>query len=88
MDEQSQRDYLKLIKNEFDSEGELWLENIWYKIDDYSHGSISFYDSKETYLKMVDRINAQRSVADNMRVVTTIHEFKGPAFAVLSEVCS
>ena len=88
MDEQSQRDYLKLIKNEFDSEGELWLENIWYKIDDYTHGSISFYASEETYLKMVDRINAQRSVADNMRVVTMVHEFKGPAFAVLSEVCS
>ena len=42
IDEQSMRDYLAFIKEELDPESEFWLENIWYKIDDYTHGSISF----------------------------------------------
>ncbi len=88
INEQEQRDYLKLIKEELDPEGKYWLENIWYKIDEYTHGSISFYASEEAYTKMIDRIDAQRNVSDDMRGCTMINEFKGTAFAVLSEVCS
>ena len=88
IDEKEQRDYLKLIKEELDPDGEYWLENIWYKIDEYTHGSISFYASEEAYTKMIDRINAQRNVSDDLRGCTMIHEFKGSAFAVLSKVGS
>ena len=37
IDEQASREYLAFIKAELDPESEFWLENIWYKIDDYTH---------------------------------------------------
>ena len=88
IDEQTLRDYLAVIKSELDPNGELWLENIWYKIDDYTHGSISFYASEAAYTKMLDRIEAQRNVADDLNGIVLVHEFKGEVFAVMSEVYS
>ena len=76
-------DYL-LSNPRFNSSAE--LENIWYKIDDYTHGSISFYASEEGYEKMIGRIEAQRNVANEFNSVTIVHEFKGKTFAVLTEV--
>ena len=86
IDEQAMRDYLAFIKRELDPESEFWLENIWYKIDDYTHGSISFYASEEGYEEMIGRIEAQRNVANEFNSVTIVHEFKGKTFAVLTEV--
>jgi hypothetical protein len=86
IDEQAMRDYLAFIKEELDPESEFWLENIWYKIDDYMHGSISFYASEEGYQEMIGRIEAQRNIANEFNGVTMVHEFKGTTFAVLTEV--
>ena len=85
IDEQASREYLAFIKAELDPESEFWLENIWYKIDDYTHGSISFYASEESYKEMTGRIEAQRNVANEFNAVTMIHEFKGTTYAVKSK---
>ena len=86
IDEQAMRDYLAFIKEELDPESEFWLENISYKIDDYTHGSISFYASEEGYQEMIGRIEAQRNVANEFNGVTMVHEFKGKTFAAMTEV--
>ena len=86
IDKQTLRNYLAIVRSELDPNGELWLENIWYRIDDYTHGSISFYASEEAYKKMLDRIEAQRNVADDLKGITLVQEYKGIAFAVMSEV--
>ena len=85
LNEDEQRAYLETVKTVLDEDGS-WIENYWFKIDDYTHGSVSIYSSEEAWERLKDKIAAQRSFSTGDRGVTMLAEYNGPAFAVLSEV--
>ena len=48
LNEDDQNAYLETVKTVIEKGGS-WIENYWFKIDDYTHGSVSIYTSKEAW---------------------------------------
>ena len=78
-------DYMMIIRDTFDNEEHV-LETIWYQIDEYTHGSVAIYKSKESYHAFLEKNSFQREFAANESGVTMLEEYKGPAYAVQTEL--
>ena len=85
IDEEANRDYMAVLTSTLGSAGYV-EETIWYKIDEKTHGSVANYKSEEAYHAFLEKNEMQRDYAKDDRKVTMIVEYKGPAFAVQSDV--
>ena len=85
IDEEAYRDYMVVLKSTLDA-ADYVEETIWYKIDEKTHGSVTIYKSEEAYHAFLEKNEMQRDYAKDDRKVTMIVEYKGPAFAVQSEL--
>ena len=78
-------DYMMIIRDTFDNEEHV-LETIWYQIDEYTHGSVAIYKSEESYHAFLEKNSFQREFAAKESGVTMLEEYKGPAYAVQTEL--
>lgn len=85
IDEEANRDYMAVLTSTLGS-ADYVEETIWYKIDEKTHGSVAIYKSEEAYHAFLEKNVMQRDYAKDDRKVTMIVEYKGPAFAVQSDV--
>ncbi len=85
IEEDGHRDYMRILTDTLNSEKYV-LETIWYKIDDYTHGSVAVYKSEEAYNAFLDTNEMQRNFALEDRKVSMLVQYKGPAFAVQTEL--
>ena len=79
------RDYMALVMDTFDAE-EHSVETIWYRIDEYTHGSVAVYKSEEDYHAFKEKNQMERDFALNELKVSLLGESMGPAFAVASDL--
>ena len=85
IDEEEERAYMSVLKSILSADDYL-LDTIWYKIDDYTHGSVGIYKSKKAYEDFLEANATQREFAAGDRKITMISEHKGSAYALHSEV--
>ena len=85
IDEEGQRDYMRIVGDTLNSE-EYVLETIWYKIDENTHGSVAIYKSEDAYNGFLEATEMQRNFALEDRKVSMLVQYKGPAFAVQTEL--
>ena len=58
---------------------------IWFKMDEYTHGSIALYPSKDAYLEFKEANDMQRGISNELGITMT-YEAEGEAFAELQEL--
>ena len=85
IDEESYQDYMAVLTSTLDS-ADYVEETIWYRIDEKTHGSVAIYKSEKAYHAFLEKNEMQREYEKDDRKVTMIVEYKGPAFAVQSEL--
>lgn len=85
IDEESYQDYMAVLTSTLDS-ADYVEETIWYRIEEKTHGSVVIYKSEKAYHAFLEKNEMQRDYAKDDRKVTMIVEYKGPAFAVQSEL--
>jgi len=78
-------DYMMIVRDTFDNEEHV-LETIRYQIDEYTHGSVAIYKSEDSYHAFLEKNTFQRDFAAKEGGVTMIEEYKGPAYAVQTEL--
>ena len=78
-------DTMMALRDVFEDEEHV-LETIWYQIDEYKHGSVVIYKSEESYLAHLDKNTMQRAITAKEGGITMIEEYKGPAFAIQTEL--
>ena len=85
IDEERQRAYMRAITETLNSE-EYVLETIWYRIDEHTHGSVAVYKSEEAYNAFLEINEMQRNFAAEDHKVSMLEQYKGPAFAVQTDL--
>ena len=78
-------DYIMIIRDNLDNDKHV-LETILYQIDEYTLGSVAIYKSEESYFAFLEKNTFQREFSNKENGVIMLEEYKGPAYAVQTEL--